>query len=218
VLFYPFETPSLIYFWLFYFQICYTLWMLTSYLSDGFADIGTMLGSKLLGSYKSDLIKPIFNKLAGMGIVFGALMGGGFFIFRDPVIHSFTTDVPAVELINTMWWLLCLMQAVNSAVFVYDGLLYATGEFWLVRNIMIIGCAVWFMPAVYYFNLTFHTFLALWVVKAVLNLWRCGTAVWLIHFRFYPLWALKESSTDKNTIGNYTVPETAGCLIKVTAA
>ena len=42
--------------------------------------------------------------------------------------------------LRSVWPLLCAMQLVNSLVFVYDGLIFATQRWTYVRNVMLVAC------------------------------------------------------------------------------
>jgi len=79
-----------------------------------------------------------FARLARRLLLLGVAVGGGagaaLNAWRDPVIALFTGEPGAVAVLRgPVWALLCAMQPVNGAVFVYDGLLYATQSFAWVR-------------------------------------------------------------------------------------
>ncbi len=79
-----------------------------------------------------------FARLARRVLLLGVAVGGGagaaLNAWRDPVIALFTGEPGAVAVLRgPVWALLCAMQPVNGAVFVYDGLLYATQSFAWVR-------------------------------------------------------------------------------------
>ena len=60
-------------------QIAIALWMITSYVCDGFADVGTMVGAKLLGSSKPDKFNQIIvlrNILMSFGLIIGFVDSG----------------------------------------------------------------------------------------------------------------------------------------------
>ncbi|GBG32937.1 Protein DETOXIFICATION 42 [Hondaea fermentalgiana] len=169
-------------------QVLLQLWTLTSYLADGFADVGTMLGSKLLGADRARRVIPTFDRLLAMGSATGVVFCVVFFLARDVLIAAFTSDDDTRAALRTVWPLLSLMQLCNAVVFVYDGLIYATQAFHYVRNIMLAGSLLLFLPLVVFAYYTFHSLLSIWFAKAVLNLWRALGAVYVIHFKFYPRW------------------------------
>ena len=125
------------------------LWMITSYIVDGFADAGTMLGSALLGAGRTKPMRKLTAILALLGIGTGLLAAGILYLLRHPLAAAFTRDTKTRHLLTTgpLWRLLCAMQPANALVFVYDGLLYATRSFTYVRNALAIGTLLLFAPA-----------------------------------------------------------------------
>ena len=84
---------------------------------------------------------------------------------------------------------LCAWQLCNSLVFVYDGLLSAAKQFEFVRNVFIIGVGFLFAPALGILLATGNGLWRIWAAKAVLNTWRCATAIWRIDFFLPRQWA-----------------------------
>ena len=170
------------------------LWMVTSYFVDGFADAGTMLGSKLLGentavSRRQMRWLTVIVALLGLGT--GLAVSGALLALRDPIIGAFTRDPEAsVALRSPLWLLLCALQPANALVFAYDGLLYATQSFRYVRNALTLGVVFVFAPSLVLAVELRHTLLCVWGAKAGLNLWRCVTALYRIHCQLWPTWAV----------------------------
>jgi len=75
-------------------------------------------------------LQVLCNRVLLSGLAIGTLCGIGFFVAEDWLISLFTkADVTIVILHNNLWSLLCVVQPLNSLVFVYDGLLYASQSF-----------------------------------------------------------------------------------------
>ena len=198
-------------------QLVLQLWMLTSLVCDGFADAGTMLGSKMIGAGHQGAFARLCRRLIAYGLCTGLACGLAMYFFQHDIVglyfggegegggggknstgngsngsnsnNSTAAAAAAAEraearaALNAVWPLLCSMQVLNAAVFVYDGLIYATQSFAYVRNLMLIGTLAIFAPSLacmFHFG---HTLLWLWVAKSLLNAWRCGAAVLLIHCR-----------------------------------
>ena len=167
-------------------QIVLQLWSLTSYIVDGFADVATMVGSKLLGSKLQHKVYIPMNRLVMMSLITGILFAVIFATLENEIISAFTSNEATQVELHNVWVLVTLMQVPNSLVFAYDGVIYATQRFDIVRNIMFIGCLVWFAPAV--LSVFGNSLLNLWTAKAVLNCWRAGCAFVVMHCIFYPRW------------------------------
>ena len=124
--------------------------MLTSYIVDGFADVGTMYGAKLLGAHKYKDFCTLRDRLALMGGATGVACGAGLWALREQVIGLFLGHgVPPESraALEHLWPLLSGMQMTNSLVFVYDGLMLAAAQFAFVRNVLVTGTLCIFLPA-----------------------------------------------------------------------
>ena len=166
------------------------LWMLTSYVVDGFADTGTMIGGRLLGGGHTRQMRRLTIILAALGLLTGLAVGGGLALLRKPLSIAFTKHEPTRILLTSgyLWPVLCILQPINSLVFVYDGLLYATRSFSFVRNALAIGVILIFAPSLGCVVVYEYTLVNLWIAKAGLNGWRCVSALFRIHCQLWPKW------------------------------
>lgn len=166
------------------------LWMLTSYVVDGFADVGTMLGSKLLGGGHTSQMRQLTKILAALGIGTGLAASALLLLLRAPLAAAFTRDPATRQLLvdGSLWPLLCVLQPINAMVFVYDGMLYATHSFTYIRNALSCGTLLVFAPALALVVGYAHTLCGVWMAKAGLNCWRCATAFYRIHVQLWPQW------------------------------
>ena len=187
------------------------LWMLESNIVDGFADVGTMLGSKLLGELSEihdtkreareeeeekgeqaegigKAMRTLTNRVMSLSLATGlcsALVLGG---ASEPIQRVFSHDPAVLSQLDKVWVLLCVMQVPNACVFGYDGLIAATRSFeWVFANIAS-GVILLLAPCLVATLLHFKTLLAIWCGKAMLNAWRLGGAFFLIHVTHWKLW------------------------------
>lgn len=150
--------------------------MLNSYVSDGFASVGAMLGGKLIGEATPTSRAQLCilrNFLASFAVIIGVTAMLILATHEDAIIALFfgadadsgvDTEVDRVheggssvassggkdatveatrwerDDLRSVWPLLCAMQLVNSLVFVYDGLIFATQRWSYVRNVMLVAC------------------------------------------------------------------------------
>ena len=175
------------------------LWMLTSYITDGFANVGTMIGGKYYGSSSWDILDHLlFQRLTERLLICGMMVGALFSILmlllEDEIISIFTIKQSpkrglVVAYVKRVWPLLSLMQPINSLVFVYDGLIYACQRFRYVRNVMVLGLAFVYTPVLLAFQGS-HSLcgskwgiVAIWSAKAAMNVWRLVTLAVHIHLK-----------------------------------
>lgn len=118
------------------------------------------------------------------GLVCGVAAGAVFALQRDRIIGAFTADAPVAAILAQTWWVLVAAQPVNSLIFVYDGLMYASQHFSYVRNYMLAGFLLVFAPLLALEAVTLRALWGVWLAKAALNVWRAGGAAWLVHVLF----------------------------------
>lgn len=164
------------------------LWMITSYVADGFADVGTMRGARMLGAGDGDGMRRLTLRVGALGVATGVGAAAVMAVYSDGIARLFTRDAAVVGVLRATWPLLCALQPINATVFVYDGLMYATQSFAFVRNALAIGVLGGFAPALWAAATYGRTLRALWAAKAVLNSWRCLSALFRIHLQLWPTW------------------------------
>ncbi len=167
------------------------LWMLMSYITDGIASVGTMVGGKLYGegtSVSKHFFSILTRRLLLLGLAFGLCSVLILTFLRDPIILIFTREGDAshrtiLHFLRQVWPLLVAMQPVNCLIFVYDGLIYALQRFTYIRNVMASGFFLVFLPVLLYGTYSFHTLLAIWAAKAAFNVWRLAGLAGEVHVR-----------------------------------
>lgn len=165
-------------------QILLQLWLFCSFLLDGVAVTGTILGAKYFSRGELGKVKIIFFRLLMIGGVIGIAftfiyaLGGSF------LIGLFTKDEEVIKIIFGFWLLIVVSQVTNSFAFVFDGLLFGLEEFGYLRKFMIIGALMVFLPfALYATNTQSLTFL--WVGMISLNIFRGFTGFYKIRKEVY---------------------------------
>ena len=188
-------------------QIVLTLWMVTSYFCDGFADVGTMLGAKLLAGSDPGKFKQVIvlrNLLLLYGISTGLVAGLVLFAFEDDIFTLFHVhDGHTKDILILVWPILSFMQIINACVFVLDGLIYAAQAFSFVRNLMFVACVLVFSPAIFVVTTVsaYHSLFYLWIGKTCLNSVRAVGAFWLWFYSFPSSWRSERRVNSAPPIG-----------------
>jgi Na+-driven multidrug efflux pump len=76
--------------------------------------------------------------------------------------------------LDSIWWLIALVQFPNAIAFIFDGILFGHREFRYLRNAMAMGFVFIIIPF-YASALHFDSLLFIWLGFSVLNLWRIAT-------------------------------------------
>ena len=169
------------------------LWLLLSYIVDGFAAAAIVLGSRLGGQAYNPAraadakmhLKRLITRVLSAGLITGVAAAILFQVKAEAIMSLFTRNKKTLSILrNGTWELLVLVQPLNSVVFVYDGLMYASQSFTFIRNYFVVGFFVVFMPIIGIQISIWHTLWGVWMAKALFNVWRCLGAAYLIHYVF----------------------------------
>jgi putative MATE family efflux protein len=165
-------------------QILLQLWLFCSFLLDGVAVTGTVLGAKYFARSEIEKVKLIFFRLLMIGGVIGIAFTFVYAIGGDFLVGLFTKDAEVIQIIFSFWILIIVSQITNSFAFVYDGLLFGLEEFGYLRKFMIIGALVVFLPLAFYAMKT-NSLAFLWIGMISLNVFRGLTGFYKIRKEIY---------------------------------
>ena len=127
-------------------------------------------------------LQLLCNRVLLSGLLVGSMCGIAFYIFQEWLISLFTqADATVAILHNHLWSLLCVVQPLNSLVFVYDGLLYASQSFAFTRNVMLLGFCLVFCPVIATAQYTVRALWGVWAAKAALNFCRLLGGIYRIN-------------------------------------
>jgi putative MATE family efflux protein len=159
------------------YEIIFQLFMLCSDVIDGLAIAGQALVAKYLGSGEKARAYRMGVTLILSGVITGLLFAASFAFAWETIVKFFTTSVEVIALLTpSATILICLIQPLNGAVFVLDGLLIGARD---TRYLMwaMVGGAMIMIPlawAARQFDLGLPGIL---LAIAALMAWRAATNV-----------------------------------------
>ena len=130
-------------------------------------------------------LQTLTQRLILLAVSLGCVHMLLFAAFQIQLIELFTRDTETTRILRgPLWKVLTLAQPANSAVYVLDGLLYATESFPFVAAMMASGFACVFVPVLAWSQFEFHAVWGIWLAKGALNVWRLGLASGWLHIKF----------------------------------
>ena len=104
------------------------LYLLFSYILDGFAFAGEALGGKYWGAKDMDAYKDVVRRLFGWGALMTILFTVVYVIGGTPFLRLLTDEPQVVEASQTYVWWAYLIPAAGVAAFIWDGLFIGTTQ------------------------------------------------------------------------------------------
>jgi MATE family multidrug resistance protein len=165
------------------------IWLLFSFLVDGFANAGNAIGGKLLGSKDAESLKYLANKTSLYGVVIAVLLAIICALLYTALGNRFTDDPEVLEIIANTLWIVLLMQPINAVAFVYDGIFKGWGEASYLRNLLWLLTALVFLPVLFLLDYLGWDLYAVWFAFFA---WMIGRAA-ILFFKFKRMLAVMES-------------------------
>ncbi|QJP33877.1 MATE family efflux transporter [Nonlabens sp. Ci31] len=165
------------------------IWLLFSFLVDGFANAGNAIGGKLLGSKDGESLKYLANKTSLYGVVIAVFLTIICALLYPVLGNRFTDDPEVLEIIANTFWIVLLMQPINAVAFVYDGIFKGWGEASYLRNLLWLLTALVFLPVLFLLDYFGWDLYAVWFAFFA---WMIGRAA-VLFFKFKSKVAAMES-------------------------
>lgn len=152
-------------------QIALQLWLLASFVIDGFAITGTSLGAKQIGADQFQEFRNLGRKLSKLALLMGICFTICYYFAKGPILSLFTHDPKVLLHIDSIFWLVILFQPLNALVYIFDGLMFATRQYSYMKKHMAIGFLCIFVPilGLFWFD---PQFIWLWISLVALNSYR----------------------------------------------
>ena len=123
-------------------QVAWQLWIAAALVVDAFAVAGQALVARYMGEEKPRIAREISDRLLVLGTVVGVALAAGLAALT-PVLPWALAETPAAaDALLEVWWLVVLMQPLNAAIFVWDGIYIGARRFGYLAWSMVGGAAL----------------------------------------------------------------------------
>jgi multidrug resistance protein, MATE family len=146
------------------------IWLFSSYFIDGFSNAGNAISGKLLGERNYNKLVVLRNDLLKINVLIGSGLALVYVVFYLFIGDVFTEDPLVRDIFYSFFWIVIVMQPFNSVAFSYDGIFKGLGEAKVLRNTLLIGTFVVFVPIL---------FGAGWFYPSLYSIWG-AFAAWMI--------------------------------------
>jgi MATE family multidrug resistance protein len=161
-------------------QIILQIWLFVSYFTDGIAVTGNIMMARYITNNNIQKMRILSRKLLHLGLIVGFTFSLIIYFGDYFWMSLFTSDAIISSELLKMLPLLTIIQIPNCLTFVYDGLLFGTGDFSYIRKHIMIGGVVFFLPLAY-FSLELGNLYGIWLGFSVFNLYRLSSSYFKVN-------------------------------------
>ena len=109
-------------------QIAFQVWIFLALTVDAIAIAGQAMVGKFLGAEDAPGARSAAHRMLEWGVLVGAGFGVVLFLLRPFIVPLFTSDPDVRHLASQVLVIVALMQPINAAVFVLDGVLIGAAD------------------------------------------------------------------------------------------
>ena len=106
-----------------------------------------------------------------------------YFVSYPFMSQIFNSDPEVQQIFNSFYWLVILVIPINSMAYSFDGVFKGLGEAKFLRNILIIGTFIIFIPVLLIMDYLQLDLFSIWIAFVAWMLWRAISLV----VKFYKL-------------------------------
>ena len=175
-------------------QICIQVWWVTLFALDALAVAAQSLVAVTLGMEDVKAAREAANRTLQLAVIAGTSVGISI-LAAGPLLPSFfTTDTNVVDAVEYPMYLIAVLQPLNAAIFVGDGVFQGAADFGFLAFAMLFSA----VPAVVSLGLegfrSQHDLNTIWRSMALLQLGRAAT----LSARYWGPWGPVSRTREKN--------------------
>lgn len=142
-------------------SILFQLFLLFSFMLDGFANAAEAMTGEYIGARNLKLLKESVKKNMTFGLIFSILFSITYFFAGDFILRIMTNNETIIQLANELMPWIVIMPLVSFTAFIYDGIFIGATASKALRNAMIIAVVGVFIPLYYFIAL--DDLIRLWI-------------------------------------------------------
>tara|TARA_X000000950_G_scaffold102746_1_gene129753 strand:+ start:8338 stop:9654 length:1317 start_codon:yes stop_codon:yes gene_type:complete len=163
------------------YTIAYNIWIFSAFFIDGYSNAGNALAGKYIGEKNNEKLKKLGNTLLKINIKIAIVLMCFYTILYQLIGGIFNSNENVIEVFENVFWIVILAQPFNSIAFTFDGIFKGLGKAVDLRNTLIIGTFLFFIPTIYLLDLIIPQLISVWIALSAWMLYR-GISL-LVKFR-----------------------------------
>ncbi len=150
------------------------IWLFSSFFIDGYSNAGNAISGRLLGEKNMEKLKHLGMFLIKINVGVALLLSLVYAI-SSPLIAKIYFEEDIRPIFYSFFWIIIISQPINSIAFSLDGIFKGLGKATILRNILLIGTFLIFIPLLYLFNYLGWGIQGIWFAFLAWMTWRAGS-------------------------------------------
>lgn len=148
------------------------IWLFSSFFIDGYSNAGNAIAGKLLGKNDIKQLKYLGFFLIKANLIIALILSSCYLVFSSFISSLYFDDENLKSIFNSFFWIIIIAQPINSIAYSLDGVFKGLGEAKTLRNVLIIGTFLIFIPCIYFFEFINLGIKGIWYSFLAWMIWR----------------------------------------------
>lgn len=127
-------------------SILMNIWLFFSFFIDGYAGAGNAMAGRLLGEKNYPKLWILSKDISKYSVLISIILIVTCFTFYTQIGELFNKNSQVLTIFNSVFWMILLMQPINTLAYIFDGFFKGMGDAKLLRNNLIIATFCGFLP------------------------------------------------------------------------
>ena len=127
-------------------SILMNIWLFFSFFIDGYAGAGNAMAGRLIGEKNYQQLLTLSKDISKYSVIIALALVVISFLFYQPIGLLFNKDEKVLTVFKSVFWMVLLMQPINTLAYIFDGFFKGMGDAKLLRNNLIISTFLGFIP------------------------------------------------------------------------
>jgi len=164
-------------------SILMNIWLFFSFFIDGYSGASNAMAGRLIGEKNYQQLVYLSKDISKYSVFIACILVLISFIFYRPIGELFNKEPEVLKIFESVFWMVLLMQPINTLAYIFDGFFKGMGDAKLLRNNLIVSTFLGFIPTLLisnYFGLKIH---GIWLAFGIWMLMRSFPLMYIFNRR-----------------------------------
>ena len=167
--------------------IAANIWLFTAFFIDGYGAAGNVISGRLLGAKDYKSLWTLTKRVNSYNLIVCVVLMLTATVLYSQLGELFSNEKAVLDNFYGVFFIVILMQPLNSIAFTLDSIFKGLGEMAYLRNTLLIATFIGFVPVLYLANQLQWGLKGVWIAFVVWMLFRASILVYKYWSKYYVL-------------------------------